>query len=523
VPVHLATFQGVIDRAMAKKPEQRFQSGAEFAASLDLLREKRALPNNTVRSEAISTDELRAAAGDTFFMTPRDSARLERHSKRQRRRITRRNVLMVLAVALVGSGTYVLMEKPELTTRMLAWAGFQEDPILQNAWLSAQSLHRDPNQSLSAIVAGYRRVLALAPGHAGAEQAVAGLAAQWKAAIDAALLQDDLTQAETKLMESQGAFPEDPALADLAVRLNNRKHARDLLLSTQGLLRSHGLSDIPSATAAIQAYQEVLRLAPGNQAATAELNTLAEHYANLADTAIEEGDVQAAIGYVDRASAAKPSLARLADVRDKINRATTGQATINDLLAQARNYRAQNALINPPGANAAELYHRVLATAPGNTIAVQGLSEVTSQLIANAGRLVSDGNLAGAQALVERAGAVGIDPDAFADIRTRLAAESAKLTSVELLLNEARALLAQGFVTEPPERNAVIVLREVIRMDPGNAGAHELLARAAGRLADTAKAAFASGLTDEARQYLELALTVTPDVAEWQQLLESWN
>ena len=87
----------------------------------------------------------------------------------------------------------------------------------------------------------------------------------------------------------------------------------------------------------------------------------------------------------------------------------------------------------------------------------------------------------------------------------------------------AGRLLAQGFITEPQERNAVAVLRDVQRLDPGNARADELLVQAAARLAEVAQEAFAAGLPESARHYLDLALTVTPDQAEWRSLRESWQ
>jgi tetratricopeptide (TPR) repeat protein len=243
-------------------------------------------------------------------------------------------------------------------------------------------LREDANQSLATVVAGYRRVLNLAPGHQAAEAALASIADQWKADIRSALEQGNLTLAENKLDETTQAFPNDASLVDLSRQLTNRKHAERLLASTQGLLSSHGLSDIPSATAAIQAYQEVRRLAPGHVVAQAELDALGQHYANLAAQAADEGQVEQAIGFLDRASAANDQLPELALVREKIQEAATLQSAISDMLQQASAYRGAGALINPPGQNAAELYHRVLATAPDNAIAAQGLNEVVSQLLA---------------------------------------------------------------------------------------------------------------------------------------------
>jgi hypothetical protein len=69
----------------------------------------------------------------------------------------------------------------------------------------------------------------------------------------------------------------------------------------------------------------------------------------------------------------------------------------------------------------------------------------------------------------------------------------------------------------------VAVLREIQRLDPGNEQASNLLTVAAERLAAVAQEAYDVGMIEEAQQYLELALTVTPDVSAWRDLRATWN
>jgi tetratricopeptide (TPR) repeat protein len=480
------------------------------------------LSNATIRSEVVTTQEIRAVGG--HFFTARDPNRTERHSRRLRRRRVLRNVGSVaLLVAVVGGASVVLVQQPHLVTRLSAAVGIIDDPMVQEAWNTARSLREDPNQSLAAIVAGYRRVLNLDPGHEGAQEALATLASHWKNDIRGSLEQGNLSHAETKLAESSLAFPDDPSLQNLSRQLTNRKHAERLLASTQGLLHSHGLSDIPSATAAIQAYQEVLRLAPGHEIATEELNILSRHYAGLAAESADAGDVDQAIAYMDRATAANDKLPELANVRARIQQATTAQSAISDLLQQASQHRADGALINPPGRNAAEIYHRVLATDPDNVIATQGLDEVVSQLQSKASDLLANDDLEGMRALVDRASAVGLDQQAGSRLRARLDSEVARLARVEEHLDGAERLLELGFITEPADGNAVALLREVESLDPDNERADALLARSARRLAQAARDARDAGMRTEAQHYLELALTITPDVPEWRQLRNDWK
>ena len=105
----------------------------------------------------------------------------------------------------------------------------------------------------------------------------------------------------------------------------------------------------------------------------------------------------------------------------------------------------------------------------------------------------------------------------------RLDTEVARLASVQSGLERAQILMAQGFITEPEEANAVAVLREVERLDPGSDQTALLLQQAAERLAAVAQEAYSVGMTEDAQQYLELALTVTPDISAWRELRASWN
>ncbi|MCZ6642910.1 MAG: serine/threonine-protein kinase, partial [Gammaproteobacteria bacterium] len=233
LPNYLAAFQPMIDRMLAKKPEHRYQTGAELGAALDELRSSAKLANTTIKSRVVTTQEIRAV-GSTLLTTARDPVRASRQSRRQRRnRSLRQAVSVGLLLTLIGAGSWVFVQQPQWINQLMAVTGIIEDPMVQVAWNEAQSLHQDPNQSLGSIVAGYRRVLGIEPEHLEARTAIDGLAAQWKDDVMLALEQGNLAAAETKLDESVGAFPEDPTLADLALQLTNHQHADSLLTTTQ--------------------------------------------------------------------------------------------------------------------------------------------------------------------------------------------------------------------------------------------------------------------------------------------------
>ena len=515
LPRHFAPFADAMGRVLAPLPEARPASAAEFVRELDAVVVEGA-PNVVVRAAAVTTAEIQSVApigdGPDPLVT-----RAEPWRKRRRRR---RWLAAVLGVALVVGATAVL--RPEWPARAVAFMGLAEDPDIAVAWNDAEALGADPNQSLGAVVAAYRRVLELDPSNADAAAAIDDAADRWKQDVQAAIEADDLALASMRLDDVAAVFPNDVDISSLFNRLRNRRHAEQLINDTQRLLERAGLSHEPSATAAIQAYQEALRLSPGDPIALAALDALAEHYTGLARDAAIAGDVADAMNNLGRAVTANPDFAGLGDVRATINAAATLQAQMEAMLQQAADLRERGALIDPPASNAAQIYHQVLATDPANAVAMQGLAEVSAQVLTVFVAELEAGRQQEARRLIDRSVASGLDDGAVNDMKGRLEQEIARLEQVAGLLAEARTLFAEGYITEPVEANAVARLREATRLDPGNAEAQQLLATCAERLAAAAEDAHAAGMAEEARRYLDLALTVTPGVQAWRERRDAW-
>ena len=224
-----------------------------------------------------------------------------------------------------------------------------------------------------------------------------------------------------------------------------------------------------------------------------------------------------------RASTANPEFIGLDSVREQIQQAATLQAEIDGLLREASRLRALGTLIDPPESNAAERYQRVLATDPENAIAKQGMSEITAQVQHQFNVLLGLRNFVDIDRLIDRAVAVGLGEASVAEFKSRYSIERDRVDRVDVLLARAEQQIDQGFITEPNDNNAVGTLREVLRLDPGNEVAERRLLESAERLALVAREAHEVGLQTEAQLYLELALTVRPDVGEWRRLRDQWT
>lgn len=524
LPSHLAMFQGLVDKLLAKQPNDRFQSGSDISKALDQIPLDKVVPNAVLKTEAVATAEIQAL-GTPTPMTARE-AMVVRNDQGAMKGYSRRQlyfgVTLFLAITFLGTVGYYLTTKSQGLSEMLARAGFVEDRFLEEAWQIAEGLRQDPNQSLAAVVAAYRRVLDRDAIHDGAIQAIQGVASTWKEDIDRAIEIDDLALADAKLTESLNVFPKDAELSVLFERLSDRRRADVLLQSTQALLASRSMSHEPSATAAMQAYQEVLQLHPGNDEAEAQLDMIANFYTALAEAAVVEGNLSEAMENLGRAVTANPNFGSIEKARTKINQFALLQAEIDGMLSEASAYRAASALVDPIEANAAEIYHRVLATDPGNVIASQGLAEVAAQVLTQFNQFLTNGELTRSQKIIDRSVAVGLGDVPVDEMRFRYETEVERLKTVSKLLTLASTLFDDGYFTDPVGRNVVAKLREVIRLDPDNEKAVLLLSRTADRLANVAREAFGYGLTTEARHYLDLALTVTPDADEWRRLRDMW-
>ena len=517
LPAPVSAYQDVVDRWLSKDPDARFQTGADVVLALDAGAVPDSTPIPPARVDPVSTVEVRSVAGSAFA-TP--AIRVERERAPRRRAASAAFATMiVLAIGLAG---YFGVAERAAIADFLARTGLTEDVSATAAWKRAEALRSDPNQSLASVVAAYRRVLDSDPEHAGALEILSTVAAAWKTDIDLALQSDDLALAEAKLNESLGVFPEDQELTVMFERLSDRSRADSIMQSTNALLASQGMSHEPSASSAIQAYHEVLQRLPEYAEAQARLNEIAGHYSGLAERAVLEGDVPGAMDKLGRAVAANPVHPALESVRAQIAQAATLQAEIDELLNRASAYRAASALVEPPEANAAEIYHRVLATDRDNAVAQQGLLEIAASVLAQFGEFLDAGNFEGAKRLADRASVVGLGEVPVSEMRSRYDAEIERRETVAQLLAEAHALFADGWLTLPADGGVVPKLREVLRLDPGNIAATQLLTRTAEALADAAKDAHEFGFADDARLYLDLALTVTPDVDEWRDLREAW-
>ena len=517
LPLQLGAFRPVVDRLLAKSPDERFENGLQLAAALDDLRARDAVPDAVARTEAVTAQEIESAESTHVRQRPASP------SEARPPLPFRGPVLAAAVISIVTVAAAVGYVSDQSWPRALAFLGLAPHPDAALAWEQAEDLRQDRNQGLSAVVSAYRRVLAVDESHVGAAEAIEGAVERWRSEIDSALDDGDVGLADAKLDELATVFPADVELARLVRRFEVQRQVQELLAGISRQLARRGMADVRAADAAIASYKEVLRLDPGNERATRGLTDIALHYGAAAER-LAPSDTAVARDYLRRAVAADGGFPGIDAVRETLRAANLVQRGIEAELQQAADLRQAGALIAPSGANALYLYRNVLATDPDNEIALQALSEIAGTVLARFDGLLREGTLDAAREFKDQAAAADIGDALVAEMATRYDQELLRIAMVLDLIAKAEELYRQGYVTGPDaDNNAVALLREALRLDPDNGDGIRLLSVSATRLADVAREAYTVGLRHEALQYLDLALAVTPGIGRWRAQREQWQ
>jgi tetratricopeptide (TPR) repeat protein/tRNA A-37 threonylcarbamoyl transferase component Bud32 len=522
LPAHLESFQWVLDRALAKQPENRFQSAGEFAGAFAEIARRSSAGSVVLRTDAVDPQEI------LWIGTPiLEGARRIDAGTRRRRRLRDfpggRLALGIGIVLLLSFWISALVDRSETAVGVLAILGWVRDPAVVEAWDNARALDRDPNQSLVTVAAGYRRVLALDPGDARAREALEALAAESRLTVEQALAAGQVTDADARLQEYLRVFPGDEAMSALGQQVADRRTADALVNRALATLRRQGFDNAKAREVAIRTYREVLRLVPEHPVARSELDGIAAESANRAREAIDRGEFDSVVPALEQAAAASPGLPLLAQLRKDVLTLPEIAAELENLLQQGDQWQAGGALVTPEGSSAAEAYLRVLAIEPGNVNALKDLTQVVERISQDARLSLHAGNMERASRLVSRLGVLGLDryPDLAISRTTRNTMEHHG--SVVRNLELARARLERGLITAPENDNAILFLRRVLDQDQGNRLATALMDECAARIATVAQEAYAADMKNLGRTYLDKALQLRPTESEWLALRKLWE
>ena len=500
-----------LKQMVAFEASDRFESVVVVQQAFEVSLFDDALRDMAIKADLISIDEINRA------LPPIPSSPLPTYESFwsfDRRSIVLMGVsILVLLVGLwgIGSGLY----SAPFMQGVLSELNLVENPALVDARRNADALAADQKQNLQSIVAAYDAVLAIEPGNAGSLQGIEEAKARWFSRFEDALAINDLNMAQVWLNELLAIDSDDSELLRHYERLQLRRQAIRLTTETMTLLNMSVKETDASRDIALHAFREVQRLYPASPVAIRELDKLATNFLEQAIQDVEDGDIQGAIDNLGKAGMANANHPRLDGVRELIQKATTVQAEIEARLAEALRLRQEEKLVDPPADNAAELYHGVLATDPEHEEALKGLGEISTEVVQVFDELLKERDFATIRNLITRAKTVGLYPASILHMESALVNETTRISEAADLVVLAESLVAQGFLTQPAESNAVATLEEAHRLDPLNERAGILLEQCAERLAHVALDAHKAGLLAVAETYLTYARDIFDDADKW--------
>lgn len=486
LPAPLASFQPVINKLMAKKPENRYQSGAELIKALEGLspqlidrwRQQRAdkpsgrhntpvrgvtKPTATggVASKVRTRPKTKAAVSDTTaaqtFHIPKED--ISERNDRQKKSYGSTLLILGLLLVLAGAG--------------LAYKAYT-DPASFDQWLVA---------------------LGLKPA-AEAQDAAPEVAAVPSPEMASAPL---VPEPETQPVEPQSTLE----------RLLQKSRALAAAVETDP-------GSLPELTAV---YLEVLDLDPDQEEALAGLDKIQQLALRPVLEQFPDGDMDLAEQLMLEALANFPEFANdpvYAELEQRIQE----QRGLNEQLARADEYLEQDKLMAPAGENARETYEAVLAVAPDSPRAIAGLENIAIRYHQLAMSAQQRGEYAKAMTLVGRGLSINDDDLALAALADELKEQLNVQQYIDGLLVQAQEFKSKGIWFQA-ENSAAQRYLQILSLDSGQQQARQGLQSLVNELARQLQMQLELRNLAEAAALLKPAQALLPNNKKLQQLSES--
>ncbi|MEM9301237.1 MAG: protein kinase [Pseudomonadota bacterium] len=299
-----------------------------------------------------------------------------------------------------------------------------------------------------------------------------------------------------------------------------------------------------------QLYARVLELDPGNEQARAGLDLVAGELLRRFDAALVAGNLGAATAELERAEAVAPALGAVVAARGRLDAlalddapaavseptpaaptddaaaeaaaaAAARAADVASQLAAAATAVAAGRLVTPEEDNAWQSFGAVLALEADTAAALAGLEKIREGLVGRFEAAVAQGRFLDAEvALGSIAGRVPADESSRLERQletVRGAAEAAAAqarrdAAFDALLERGGSLAAQDRLTRPADANALAVYREALALRPGDERAEAGVTQVARRLLALAEIDLEEDELDRAAETIATIEAVRPSL-----------
>ncbi len=542
LPSELQIFQSIINKALSKEPAHRFQSGAEFVAALETISEseQREIEQIVMRSQLrqrdleaqVDTDaptvinealvvpsDPSAPNGvrsppagsvnrpvpesvkllssevktDSAVEVSEDSSALEASTEAQHRASVWPWVAGLLVAGGIGYLVYFQQQLPVHQRTQVVDAMF--DRVTEWAEQLGASKITDTG--------------------AGTEQVVGGVkppSVPPNPELGAPLQQDhspSVIEAATVLDITSNSSG--PVIAPETVVTVMQQ--RDQQLSQALALLEALPNDLDQGGEVADIYRTLLGQNPTDIEARQGLQRVRSVYEDKARAALDDRDYAQVERVLEQAQVAFP-LASQDPRLEKIRTALRQQQQIDQWMEDAQRYAGDNALSQPQGANAMEMYQRVLELQPHHLPAQQGVATVLKRLASGVERRMNRGEWQRASQNLQAALSVAPDNQKLRQLQATLERKQ----QIRRLAKVARRQRQQGDVFAPAGANTLQSLRKILALEPNNAEARQAVDSLEQGLVSQVEQHIQAGAWDNARAQIARALSYFPKSTDLQQL-----
>ena len=548
---HLVPIQPLLNRMMAKTPEERFQDGGEVAEAIreieiDIAEGQYphlATPDDAYRrrvfAEASRTQRLPTPPPDNepvrgrsepSFGDLRDMSTVSDGAARTRitpavpqgkrplprssqapRRLWPYFVVVTLVAALAAG--YVFRAQlagllPE--SDVVALLKRADAAVIANRLIEGEGNARDL----------YDAVLQIDSDNTQARDGIQRIGAVLITRADEARAGGNLDIARTFANEAEELLQGGQAIVELKARLQEAEAAKtrldDLIPKAEAAFAAGNYVGNPDS--AFELYQQVMSVDAANAIAPNGIAKILERLGERADSELKAGDLTAAMLTIQSITMISPNFAQLSDLKARLSE---GQGNALDALSsdlgRAARLFADGALLPPSEPNALALYQSVLLRDPLSVPAKQGITRIGNALLQQARAKIADTDLDAADKLVHRAEALA--PSA-AELRTtklelREARERRDIANnprpvgpdeqlrLAEMLSRARDHARNGDLFGEPGQNAIDAYNNALRIDPKNAEAIAGMAALPARAKDLFEQAMTGNRLNAAYEYFD--------------------
>ncbi|GAA0707545.1 hypothetical protein GCM10009105_06360 [Dokdonella soli] len=558
LPEALGALQPLLDRMLAKQPEDRFQTGNEVAAAIaEIERHTRdgALPELTGMPSMSGRDDTPLDTRISIVPTPppasgaapreraepnlgrfdqivaaldNDVMRADRAApaaRRARKGRSHRGLGTLIIVALLAGAALAAWHYQDRLRHLLPRTEFNDTLSRAQHALDAGNLTGNQGDSARELFLAAR---AQDPDNDIARRGVEQVGHRLLERAQAALKQDDLAAARGSLDSARellgGGLDVDRLDHALKEREANGTATAQLLEQASSALDAGRITGTDGAAAL---YQRALDGDKGNALAQAGLGKSADALVAQARRALADKDTTAASARAEEISRIQPAYPGLPELLGQIAQARDAERAALEATLDRAEAQVRAGQLAGSEESALDLFRAVLKQDPANARAKQGLQRIAQAFVVQANAAIEDSNPGAADKLLASAAELApASPDLRAaranlrELRERLDIDShrgpvtpAQADQVRKLVADAARAVAAGNLIIPPGDSAYDKYRAALAIDGNDRDALDGMARLPAR----AKELFAQALTDgapqRARALLDSVRQIAPDDA----------